>query len=254
VPPPARLEGRRVLVVGASSGIGRALALAAGAAGARVAMAARRLELVEEAAAAIRSAGGEARAWHCDVTAEADCARFVDEAAAWLGGIDVLLYLSGGSPLVRVADAPAELWHDLLATNVVGGAVVVRHALAHLEHSEDPVVVVTTHSMGAPWPWLGVYGATKAALAEMARALRSEEPRLRVLCVSVGNTASAFADNWDPAVAGQAFERWVADGLLRYEVLQSEEMADAILAAVLDPESPDEVLIAGAEVSSGGGG
>jgi hypothetical protein len=70
----------------------------------------------------------------------------------------------------------------------------------------------------------------------------------------VGNTASSFADNWDPAVAGQAFERWVADGLLRYEVLQSEEMADAILAAVLDPESPDEVLIAGAEVSSGGGG
>ena len=58
---PASLEGRRVLVVGASSGIGRALAVAAGAAGARVALAARRLALVEEAAREIRDAGGEAR-------------------------------------------------------------------------------------------------------------------------------------------------------------------------------------------------
>ncbi len=246
MPPPPSLKGRRVLVVGASSGIGRALAIAAGEAGAKVALAARRQDLVEEAAAQIRSAGGEAQAWHCDVTDEADCGRLVAEAAAWMGGIDVLLYLSGSSPLVRVADTPAALWHEMLATNVVGGALIVRNALEHLRGADDPVVVVTTHSMGTPWPWLGVYGTTKAALAELARALRSEEPGLRVLCVAVGNTASSFADNWDPEVLGQAFEQWTADGLLRYEVLQCQEMADAILAAVLDPATPDELLIAGA--------
>jgi NAD(P)-dependent dehydrogenase (short-subunit alcohol dehydrogenase family) len=245
---PASLEGRRVLVVGASSGIGRALAIGAGAAGARVALAARRWALVEEAAGEISGAGGEARAWRCDVTDEADCARLVSEAAAWMGGIDVLVYMSGASPLIRVADASASKWHELLATNVVGAALIVRSALEHLGDAEDPVVVVTTHSMGTPWPWLGVYGATKAALAELARALRSEEPRLRVLCVAVGNTASSFADNWDPEVAGQAFEQWAADGLLRYEVLQCQEMADAILAAVLDRSTPDELLIAGPEV------
>jgi NAD(P)-dependent dehydrogenase (short-subunit alcohol dehydrogenase family) len=242
------LEGRRVLVVGASSGIGRALATAAGAAGATVALAARRVDLVEEAAVEIRSAGGQARAWRCDVTEEADCARLVAEAGAWMGGIDVVLYMSGSSPLVKVADAPAALWHEMLATNLVGAAMVVRGALDDLRRAESPVVVVTTHSMGAPWPWLGVYGTTKAALAELARALRAEEPGLRVLCVAVGNTASSFADNWDPEVAGQAFEQWVGDGLLRYEVLQSHEMADAIVAAVLDPSGPDELLIAGAEV------
>ena len=80
----------------------------------------------------------------------------------------------------------------------------------------------------------------------MARGLRAEEPALEVLCVAVGNTASSFADAWDPEVAGRAFEAWVADGLLRYEVLQCQEMADAIVAAVLDPDSPDELLIAGA--------
>ncbi len=248
MPAPSGLQGRRVLVVGASSGIGRALAVGAGAAGAQVALAARRLALVEEAAAEIGAAGGTARAWCCDVTDESDCARLVGEAAAWMGGIDVLLYLSGSSPLVRIADAPAALWHEMLATNLVGAAVVLRGALPYLRQADDPVVVVTTHSMGMPWPWLGVYGATKAALAELARALRSEEPSLRVLCVAVGNTASSFADNWDPEVAGQAFEQWVAQGLLRYEVLQSHEMADAILAAVLDPDTPAELLIAGAEV------
>jgi NAD(P)-dependent dehydrogenase (short-subunit alcohol dehydrogenase family) len=248
VTPPASLEGRRVLVVGASSGIGRALAATAGAAGARVALAARRLDLVEAAAEEIRGAGGEARAWRCDVTDEADGARLVAEAAHWMGGIDVVLYMSGSSPLVRVADAPPSLWHEMLATNLVGAAVVVRSALEHLRVAEDPVVVVTTHSMGNPWPWLGVYGTTKAALAELARALRSEEPYLRVLCVAVGNTASSFADNWDPDVAGAALEQWVADGLLHYEVLQCDEMADAIVAAVLDPSTPDDLLIAGAEV------
>lgn len=245
---PTGLEGRRVLVVGASSGIGRALAIGAGAAGARVAMAARRLALVEEAATEIRDAGGEARAWRCDVTDEADCVSLVSDAAAWMGGIDVVLYLSGSSPLVRVSDAPASLWHEMLATNVVGAAVVVRGALEHLRGADNPVVVVTTHSMGMPWPWLGVYGTTKAAVAELARALRSEEPQLRVLCVAVGNTASSFADDWDPELAGLAFEQWVADGLLRYDVLQCDEMALAILGAVLDPSTPDDLLIAGAEL------
>jgi len=245
---PSGLQGRRVLVVGASSGIGRALAVGAGAAGAQVALAARRMALVEEAAADIRAAGGAARAWRCDVTDESDCSRLVTEAAAWLGGVDVVLYMSGSSPLVRVADAPAALWHEMLATNLVGAALVLRGALPYLREADDPVVVVTTHSMGMPWPWLGVYGATKAALAELARALRAEEPSLRVLCVAVGNTASSFADDWDPEVAGQAFEQWAAEGLLRYEVLQSHEMADAILAAVLDPDTPAELLIAGAEV------
>jgi NAD(P)-dependent dehydrogenase (short-subunit alcohol dehydrogenase family) len=248
VTPPTSLDGRRVLVVGASSGIGRALATGAAAAGARVALGARRLALVEAAAQEIRDAGGEARAWSCDVTDEADCAHLVTEAATWMGGIDVVLYMAGSSPLVRVADAPTSLWHDMLATNVVGAAVIVRDAIEHLRGAAHPVVVVTTHSMGNPWPWLGVYGTTKAALAELARALRSEEPDLRVLCVAVGNTASSFADNWDPEVAGPAFEQWVADGLLRYEVLQCDEMADAILAAVVDPNTPDELLIAGAAV------
>ena len=72
------------------------------------------------------------------MTVEADCTRLVAEAAAWMGGIDVVSYLSGSSPLVRVADAPASLWHEMLATNLVGAALVVRGALEHLPGRRTP--------------------------------------------------------------------------------------------------------------------
>jgi NAD(P)-dependent dehydrogenase (short-subunit alcohol dehydrogenase family) len=243
----AGLEGRRVLVVGASSGIGRALALAAGKAGALVALGARRLELVEAVADEIGRSGGTARAWRCDVTDAGDCRALVDAAADFMGGIDILLYLSGASSLIRVADATPTEWHDLLATNLVGAALMVASSLDHLRRATDPVVVVTTTTMGDhPWPWLTVYGSTKAALAEMARGLRHEEPGLRVLCVAVGPTLTAFADGWDPDTAAAAFGAWTDGAMMRHGVLDAPDMAAAIIDAVLDATGPDDILIAAA--------
>ena len=247
-------------MVGASSGIGRALALAAGAAGATVALAARRLERLEQTAAEIRRAGGEATPLRCDVTDERSCRDLVDEAARAMGGIDTLLYLSGVSPLVKVADATPALWHELLATNLVGAATVIAAALPHLRKAQlpdddgqsdgrpeqrHPVVVVTTTTMGdAPWPWLTVYGATKAGLAEMARGLRREEPGLRVICVAVGPTLTSFADGWDPETAAAAFGRWDEEKMMAYGVLEAHQMASAIVDAIVDTGGPDDVLIA----------
>jgi NAD(P)-dependent dehydrogenase (short-subunit alcohol dehydrogenase family) len=237
-----------MLVVGASSGIGRALAIAAGDAGARVALAARRLDWVEEAARAIRDAGtGDALALRCDVTSEPECHQVVDDAAGWLGGLDDLVVMAGSSPLVRIADVDAATWRVLLETNLVGAALVIGRALEHLRAGDHPVVVVTTHSMGLPWPGLGAYAATKAGLAELARGLRREEPGIRTLTVSIGPTLTAFAESWDAAAAGAAFEEWAAAGYLRHAVLQAEEMAGAILRAMGDPAGGDEIQIAGEE-------
>jgi NAD(P)-dependent dehydrogenase (short-subunit alcohol dehydrogenase family) len=173
-----------------------------------------------------------------------------------MGGIDTVLYLSGSSPLVRVADATPALWHELLATNLVGAATVLSHSLDHLRRATDPVVVVTTHTMGDPWPWLTVYGSTKAALAEMAKGLRREEPALRVLCVAVGPTLTSFGENWDPDTAAAAFGAWAEGAMMRYGVLEPSAMAAAIIDAVTDTAGPDDILIA-AEPDAGpdpGGG
>jgi NAD(P)-dependent dehydrogenase (short-subunit alcohol dehydrogenase family) len=241
------LAGRRVLVVGASSGIGRALALAAGAAGAQVALGARRLALVEAAAEEIGEAGGRARAWRCDVTDAGDCRNLVDQAARFMGGIDLVLYMSGASSLLKVAEASPAQWHDLLATNLVGAATVVAGCLPYLREATDPAVVVTTTTMGEhPWPWLTVYGSTKAALAEMARGLRVEEPGLRVLCVAVGPTLTDFADGWDPETASAAFTTWAEGQMMQHGVLEASAMATAIIDAVVDRRGPDDLLIAAA--------
>ena len=166
--------------MGASSGIGRALALRAGAGGARVAVAARRLELVEEAGAGDRRVrrrgagvalrrhrrGRRAPGWSTTrppgwaaSTSSSTC-RAAPRSCAW-----------PRTPRRRCGTRcwPRTWW---------GRRSWSPRALAHLRGAARPVVVVTTHSMGAPWPWLGVYGTTKAALAELARApaLRGAAP------------------------------------------------------------------------------
>src|SRR5258705_13945299 len=95
------LRGRRILVIGGSSGVGRGVGLLASRAGARVGFAARRRELLD---AAVVEAGNGAIAVRCDVTAS-DCAKVVDEAAGALGGIDALVYATGMSPLVMLESA-----------------------------------------------------------------------------------------------------------------------------------------------------
>ena len=113
------LEGHRVLIVGASSGIGRVLGLMAAAAGARVAFAARRGNLVEDAA---RDAGNGALAVVCDAREPASCADAVARTVEAFGGLDSFVYSTAVDPLVRLADADADAWRNTLDTNVIGAA------------------------------------------------------------------------------------------------------------------------------------
>lgn len=245
-------DGLRVLVVGASSGIGRATALALAAGGASVAVAARRLPPLLEVADAAHD--GRARAFPCDVTDERACHRLVDDAAAWLGGLDAVVYAAGSAPLGRVEATGAARWQSVLSTNVVGAALVVARALPHLRRSTaeagraggggGTVVLLSSHSVGHPWPGLVPYAASKAALDELARGLRAEEPEVRMVRMVVGNTATPFADGWDPAAADEALTGWLAGGYLRHRVLEPAEVAAAVLAA-LAGDGPDDVWVVG---------
>lgn len=236
------LSGRRLLVVGASSGIGRAVAEGAGQAGARVALAARRPGPLREAAT---RSGSAARAFTADVTDAGSVGGLVRTAAEWLGGLDCVVYAAGRSTLGAVAQTGPQDWATLLATNVTGAALVLAACLPHLQEADRPcAVVLSSHAVERPWPGLVPYAASKAALDALARGLRAEEPWLRVVRVAVGNTATGFADSWDPALAHRSMTRWLEEGYLRHRVLEPGEVAAAVLAAVAG-DGPDDVEVLG---------
>jgi NAD(P)-dependent dehydrogenase (short-subunit alcohol dehydrogenase family) len=204
------LDGRRVVVVGASSGIGREVGLQAAAEGARVAFAARRGDRVSEAA---RSAAGGAIGVACDVTDEASCRSLVDEVVAEFGGIDALVYSAGISPLTRLADAGGADWERVVRTNLVGPGIVCAALLPHLRSSGGRAVLLSSSSVGRPYPGLSMYAASKAALEEQVRGWRAENPDVCFSCVVVGPTlGTEFADAWDPQLTMEMLAFWHAHG------------------------------------------
>src|SRR5256885_11010792 len=109
----------RTVVVGASSGLGRCIAIGLAQRGAHVAMLARRRERLDAAAG---EAGPGSLAIECDVTDETSCQAAIDEAASGLDGIDALVYTPAIGPLSRLVDTAAETWRRVFDTNVTGAA------------------------------------------------------------------------------------------------------------------------------------
>ncbi len=214
-----------------------------------MALAARRREDLDAAA---HDGGERARAFVTDVSDEESVAQLVEDATSWMGGLDTVIYAAGQARLGPLTGVTAEQWRDTWATNVTGAALVVSRALPRLRRSSVACVTfLSSHSVGHPWPGLVPYAASKAGLDELARGLRGEEPWLRVLRVVVGNTATGFADGWDPAAATAALERWMAEGLLRHQVLRPEQVADAVVAALADsgPDRIDDIVVVGEELA-----
>jgi NAD(P)-dependent dehydrogenase (short-subunit alcohol dehydrogenase family) len=224
---PEALADRRVLVVGASAGIGRAFASRAIAGGATVAVVARRAdrlaELVQGAPSAVVVTG--------DVRAPADCARIVTEAAVALGGIELLLYCAGSSPLRPLADTTADDWATVFETHVLGVHHIVQEALLHMPR-HGVVAVLSSETVGRPRYGLGAYGASRAALDQLLHALRVEHPLVRFTTVTVGATfPTEFGDGFDPEVLGRALSEWARHGLMTEEMMHPDEVA-AVLAGV----------------------
>ena len=167
----------KTVVVGASSGLGRCLGVELARRGATVALLARRHDRLVEAA---EEAGNGAVAIRCDVTDEASCRDAIAEAADALGGIDGLVYATGIGPLARLGDLDAETWRRAFDTNVTGAALITAAALPHLTESHGVAAYLSSvsASLTPPWPGLGAYAVSKAALDKLVDAWRAEHPDL----------------------------------------------------------------------------
>jgi NAD(P)-dependent dehydrogenase (short-subunit alcohol dehydrogenase family) len=234
-------DSLRVLVVGASSGIGASTATSLVDSGARVVGAARREARVAE----LRGVTPVA----CDVTASEDCDRAVATAVEVLGGLDAVVYATGTTSLTPLDSAGPEIWAELFMTNVFGAAMVTRAALPHLlsETSDQRALYLSSDSAEMPYPGLVAYGASKAALRAFCQGLASEFAALRVTEVMVGPTIDTeVGDHFDSEAFGVWFTRWCDEGFVRFGYQLSADVA-AVIIETLRSEKPESLVTAAAE-------
>lgn len=169
------LEGKRILVTGAATGIGRATASRVAAEGAKVAAFDVNDADAEATLAAIADIGGTARFWHVDIAHEDDVRPAVDEAAEWLGGgIDVLLNIAGvlKGANVDVTEFSEETWDFVLDVNLKGSFLMAKHVARYMNRQGAGVIVLTASGAGV----LGgsssyAYGASKGGAHGLAMVL-----------------------------------------------------------------------------------
>ncbi|HEX4244801.1 MAG TPA: SDR family NAD(P)-dependent oxidoreductase [Acidimicrobiales bacterium] len=228
----------RTVVVGASSGLGRCIAVGLGTRGATVALLARRHDLLVQAA---KETGPDALAIACDVTDQDSCRAGIEQAAGALGGIDALVYATGMGPLARLADVDAETWRRLFDTNVTGAALITAAALPYLAESRGTAAYLTSvsASLTPPWPGLGAYAVSKAALNKLVEAWRSEHPHIGFTRVTVGECAGGegdsmtqFAAGWDSELAMEVGPVWLARQYMDGTLMEVDELV-RILDGVL---------------------
>jgi short-subunit dehydrogenase len=194
-----QLKNARVIVTGASSGIGRAIAIEFGHRGARLAIAARNRQQLDEVAASIRAGGAAAVVViPSDVTAEGAAGRLAENTIHEFGGIDILVNNAGVGMNASIADASAADVEALFRLNVVAAAAMIRAVIPTMRAQHAGMIINISSMAGRiVIPRIGYYSASKFALTAIGDALRMEEAHhgIKVMNVFPGTTRSSFSDN-----------------------------------------------------------
>lgn len=230
----------RTVVIGASSGLGRCIGIGLAEGHSRVALMGRRRERLDSAVA---EAGGGAFAVPCDVTDADSCRDAVAAAAAEMGGIDGLVYTPAVGPLARLVDTDAETWRHVFDTNVIGASIATTACLPYLTESSGTAIYLSSvsASLTPPWPGLGAYAVSKAALDKLVDAWRGEHPEIGFTRLVVGDCAGGegesmteFASGWDPDLAMAHVPTWVERNYMTgalMDVAQLVTVVDQVLRA-----------------------
>lgn len=248
------LMGKRALITGGGSGIGRATALLFAHEGAAVAVAdldrAGGQDVVEQ----IASEGGRAGFVFCDVTQAADCLRAVQFTVEELGGLDILFNNAGIIRRADVVDTTEEEWDRVMAVNVKSVFLMSKYAIPIMAGQGGGAIVTTASGWGLIGGRKAVsYCASKGAVVNMTRAMALDcgEHNIRVNCVCPGDTDTPMLRD-EARQLGEAQERFLANAADRplRRVGTPEDIARAVLYLASDAAS----FVTGAALVVDGGG
>ncbi len=186
------LNGKVVVVTGASSGIGEAMAREYAKMGAKVVMGARREEELKRVAAGIEAAGGKVAYAACDVVNEEDCKRLIETAVEAFGGIDVLICNAGLSMRALFDDCDLKVLHRLMDVTFWGTVNCTKYALPWLQKSKGSLVGISSVAGIHGLPGRTGYSASKYAMTGFLDTIRVENLKkgLHVMTACPGFTAS----------------------------------------------------------------
>ena len=233
-----KLEGRVAIVTGAASGIGRASAIAFAAEGAKV-LAVDANEVGGQATvAAIGARGGEGFFARADVSNETDVKQVIENAMARWGRIDILFNNAGIVLVKSVEETTGEEWDRVLAVNVKGTFLAVKHALPHMRRGGGGAILNTgstssfTGQLGTP-----AYSASKGAIALLTKSLALDLGRdhIRVNCICPGITDTPMLrEHLGHGPEGEARIRARLARVPTGEILSPDDIARAALYLVSD--------------------
>ena len=228
------LSGKTALVTGASSGIGRAAAVALAAAGAQVALVARRADRLAGLAAQIEADGGKALARPADVTDEQDAARAVEDTVAHFGGLSILVNAAGMTQTGKVENGDLTDWRYVFELNFWASFYTSRAAIPALKVGGGDIVnISSTAGRRAVGATFGPYAASKFALTAFNESLRAEVTLagIRVSIIEPGATATEIHEH----IKDDRVREFTRDHVQKDGAMQPEDVAAAIVFAVSLP-------------------
>lgn len=233
------LNDKVALVTGASSGIGAATAVKLAEHGVKVGLAARRQDRLQTLVAQIKAAGGEAMALEMDVTDQASVIEGVSMLHNAYGRIDIAFNNAGLMPLSDIASLKVDEWHRMVDVNVKGLFNTVAAVLPIMQRQKAGHIINTSSIAGRKtFPGLGVYCATKHAVAAFTDVLRMElAPKfnIRVTSLQPGAVESELYDHISDADCRAQMEQ--LKGQMTF--LKAADIADSILYALQAPAHVD---------------
>jgi NADP-dependent 3-hydroxy acid dehydrogenase YdfG len=229
------LKGKVAIVTGASSGIGRAVALALSGEGMRLALVARRLDPLVDMKHEIEAKGGAAFPLAVDLRDESQILFAFSAIRRELGGVDVLVNSAGLGHKAPLVSGSTEHFREMLEVNVLALAVMTREAIKDMRERQVAGQIVHVSSMSAHrvQHGSGMYAATKHAVRALTEGLRQElralDLPIRVAAVSPGDTETEFVQRM--LKSRQA----AADARPKYKTLDASDVAQAVLYILKTP-------------------